>query len=835
MFEIVVNPDKLELNNGDPITVTDQLKITSATGRGVILSDSVQITLDPTTTEPNATSYVFSDDHTAMTLTIPDEHKATITYKVKFYSKQNTIGYENSVGTSGNFTISDGKNDLNLHQSNTGSATTYEFTLVKQDVQKTTYLENATFRLLYTEDNGKTYIPVKNGNEPVTFTTDANGKVIIKSENSNMWALNGGWHYRLEEIKAPDGYKTCKPIDFTIVTSEMADVPADGVYNGWEFYVYDEKNDVVTHPVEITKVDADTDTELAGATLRVTDKATMSTMAEWTTDGKSHTMELPAGIYTLTEITPPTGYDAAKPIDFEVGSDGTVKVNGDVTNVVKMKDTRVTKVTVSKLASDTGEALEGAVLQIIQDGKVIQQWTTGTESVSFNLPAGIYTLHEVSAPKQPNVYKELETDIEFEIDGDGNITITKGSAIAGNKASNGKFELKDLRVFNVPVKKTASDTKAALPGAQLEIWDVNHTRMLDSWTTTDTTHTVKLTEGTYTLYETFAPSGYLPATKITFTVNSDGTFQIGDDKVASINMVDTLIIGSVSIRKVDAADGKDLSDAHLVITDASNKIIAKWDTNGAEHPIENLKPGSYTLTEIKAPDGYDVAKEIHFEVDTDGKVYITDTNPKTLVGEDGIVMKDAKMPVTPTEYNVVIRKVGSDKTDANLSGATLEVKKEDGTLVDQWITGNTERTLKLEPGNYTLSETNAPEGYDVAADIKFTVTTDGKVTINDEEVKNLTVTMTDKKKQTSTPTPTPVVTPTPTPNTTTPTPTPAPTPKPTPVETPTPTATPAAPQQPATTIPRTADDYPLIPLVVAFLASGAALTLGLGKKRKRHN
>lgn len=927
-FEIVVNPDKLELNGGKPLTVTDQLKITSATGRGVILPDSVQIKLDPDNST-DATSCIFSDDHTAMTLTIPDGHKATITYKVKFYSKQNTIGYENSVGTSGNFTISDGKNDLNLYQSNTGSATTYEFTLVKQDVQKTTYLPNATFQLFYTEDNGQTYkaVTTKDGDN-VTFTTDTDGKVIIKSENSNQWALNGGGHYRLVETQAPDGYKTCSPIDFTIVTSEMTNIPADGIYNGQEIYVYDELNDVKTYPVTITKVDAGTGKELTGATLKVTNKDTVSTMAEWTTDGSSHTMELPAGTYTLEEITAPTGYEKAEKIDFVVTDENKVTVNGKEVTAVVMQDTRVTEVTVSKIASDTNAALEGAVLQIIQDGKVIQQWTTDTDNAKFKLPAGTYTLHEKSAPNENYL---LANDIDFKIDIYGNITVD-------NTASNGNFVLTDLRVFNVPVNKTASDTKTALAGATMQILDENGENVLDSWTTDGTAHTVRLTEGTYILHEEKAPDGYNKAQDITFTVNKDGTFKIGDngDTVTSIDMVDTLITGSVSIRKVDAADTtKDLSNAHLVITDANNKIIAEWDTDGTTrsisnltpgkytltetsapdgykvadpikftvendgkitvngkevttivmedvlitgsvsirkvdaddgmdlsgarlvitneetnetvadwntdgtaHPIKNLKPGSYMLTEIDPPKNYEKADPIHFEVDNKGDVYIKNGENRTLVGTDGIVMKDAKAPVTPptpptpTTFPVTIRKVGSDKLDANLSGATLAVKKKGGPLVEQWVTDSTVHTLKLEPDIYILYEVDAPDGYEKAAEIEFTVTTDGKLTINKKTVEILTVTMTDKKKQTSTPTPTPVVTPTPTPNTTAPTPTPAPTPKPTPVETP--TVTPAAPQQPATTIPRTADDYPLIPLVVAFLASGAALTLGLTKKRKHH-
>ena len=158
--------------------------------------------------------------------------------------------------------------------------------------------------------------------------------------------------------------------------------------------------------------------------------------------------------------------------------------------------------------------------------------------------------------------------------------------------------------------------------------------------------------------------------------------------------------------------------------------------------------------------------------------------------------------------------------------------KQDDKVIKEWTTDGTAHKLSLTAGTYTLCESEAPEGYEVAADIVFQVTDDGKLTINNETVEILTVTMTDKKKQT--PTPTPVVTPTPTPSTTTPTPTPTATPKPTPVETPAPTATPAAPK-PTATIPRTADDYPLIPLAIAFAASSAALGLGLGKKRRHHN
>ena len=632
-FKIVVNPDQLKLNGGNPITVTDALKITSPTGRGVILPDSVKITLEPNGGS-DTTTRAFSDDYTSMTLTVPDGRKATITYKVKFYSKQATISYKNSVGTSGSFTVSESSNDLHLYQSNIGTATTYAFTLVKQNTEKTEYLQGATFQLYQKVDG--TYIPVTSTNNSiVTFTTNSDGKASIRAKDSAEWALLEGESYRLVETQPPAGYKACAPIDFTIVTKVMESMPSDGVYNGETFYVYDERNNVDTHPVSITKVDAGTGEKLNGATLRVISKA-MTTMAEWTTGtaggDNPHTLYLPAGDYTLQEVTAPTGYEKANDIAFTVTDDGKVMVGGVEKTAVEMKDTRVTKVTVSKIASDTN---------------------------------------------------------------------------------------------------------AALPGAEMEIWNEYRTKKLDSWTTTDTAHTVSLTEGTYILHEAKAPDGYNKAENITFKVNQNGTFQIGNDTVESITMV----------------------DARIVVP-----------------------------------------------------------------------------PTPPTKTEITIRKVGSNNLDADLPGAKLAVKQDD-TVIEKWITDDTAHKLSLPAGTYTLCETEAPDGYEVAANIEFQVTSDGKLLINGQAVDTLTLTMTDKKKQTSTPTPvvTPTPTPstpTPTPSTTTPTPTPAATPKPTPVETPAPTATPAAPK-PATTIPRTADVYPLIPLAIAFAASGAAL--GLGKKRRYHS
>ena len=56
-------------------------------------------------------------------------------------------------------------------------------------------------------------------------------------------------------------------------------------------------------------------------------------------------------------------------------------------------------VIISKL-DDNGNFLPGAVLQLLDsEGLVVEEWTSGDDSIAFLLPAGTYTLHEVSAPE----------------------------------------------------------------------------------------------------------------------------------------------------------------------------------------------------------------------------------------------------------------------------------------------------------------------------------------------------------------------------------------------------------------------------------------------------
>ena len=76
--------------------------------------------------------------------------------------------------------------------------------------------------------------------------------------------------------------------------------------------------------------------------------------------------------------------------------------------------------------------------------------------------------------------------------------------------------------------------------------------------------------------------------------------------------------------------------------------------------------------------------------------------------------------------------VGITKYDATnskeLPGAHLEIKDENGQVIDEWISTEKQHVVKLKVGaSYRLTETTAPDGYAVAESITFTVDDNGEI------------------------------------------------------------------------------------------------------------
>ena len=355
--------------------------------------------------------------------------------------------------------------------------------------------------------------------------------------------------------------------------------------------------------VELSKTDITTGKELPGAHLRVID-GNANLIDEWVSGEKPHIIQkLVVGReYELIETIPADGYATAESVTFKVENTGEVQK-------VTMEDD-VTKVRISKSDITTGGEIPGAKLSIIDEaGKVVETWTSGKEPHYVEkLPVGKYTLREETAPAGYLVTEDVLFTVK-DIGVDQKV---------GMKDDFTKVEI------------TKSDITSGKPviGAKLVILNKDG-KEVESWVTEEKPHYIeKLPVGEYTLREITAPDGYLRAEDVKFTVKETGEIQ-------KVTMKDDYT--KVEISKQDITNSKEIPGAKLTIFDKDGKEVESWVSEEKPHYIERLPVGEYTLREVTAPDGYDVAEDVKFTVAETDEI-------------QHVVMKDApkKQPETPT-------------------------------------------------------------------------------------------------------------------------------------------------------------------------------------------
>ncbi len=138
-----------------------------------------------------------------------------------------------------------------------------------------------------------------------------------------------------------------------------------------------------------------------------------------------------------------------------------------------------------------------------------------------------------------------------------------------------------------------------------------------------------------------------------------------------------------------------------------------------------IQAGNYKLVETKTPAGYKKAADITFTVDEKGNVTDVSGTSEPLGANNELVMVDDQVSIK------IAKKAGSIVSGAPLSGAVLELIKQDGsteTVIQTITTDGKEVEIKgLAAGTYILREKTAPAGYEKAKDIIFTVTPEGSI------------------------------------------------------------------------------------------------------------
>ena len=438
-------------------------------------------------------------------------------------------------------------------------------------------------------------------------------------------------------------------------------------------------------------------------------------------DGKNKTdiIGLPDGTYTMTEVVAPDGYNKVS-TDFTFTiKNGVVDATGtteyDVSgNDITMKDGQKPSVTISKQAVGGGEELTGAVLKLTapagtdlskvkgsySDGSTAGIETSGNTitwtsdnakgGVTLaNLPAGVYTLEETTAP---DGFTKKTEEMTFEVGADGKVGTVNGLTKDDNKivmednTSKLTISKKDItgkqEVTGATLTLTLTnpdESGATLDDVTVENSIVgNRTEDSITWISGKTDAVLsKLPDGKYTLKET--GGAFTDAeTKKTYTViESTMTFTVENGVVTDTNAADNL-----NDKATEGYYYYDKTAGQILVCDAEavNVVpISKQDAaSGAEVAGATL--------EITAENVLDTTKLELSRTDKNGN--------KTVL-------------VKGTDYSI--------STD----GKTIQfVSGEDATI----ITG-------LPAGSYQLKETNAPDGYQLyTAEETFTIGTDGKVT-----------------------------------------------------------------------------------------------------------
>ncbi|WP_141546595.1 SpaA isopeptide-forming pilin-related protein [Bacillus wiedmannii] len=546
---------------------------------------------------------------------------------------------------------------------------TGQFEIVKVDAEdKAKVLSDAEFDVY------------KDGKKVETLRTDKTGKVISQQ-------LEPGT-YTLKETKAPQGYTLLKEeIEVVVEANKVVQVQVE--------------NAKELGSLQVIKKDAESGKVLEGAEFKLKNETGQVVGEAKTTnkDGVVKFENLVPGKYTLEETKAPEGYKAVE-VTVEVNVVANEVVKQEVMNEKVTGQFEIVKVD----ANDKAKVLSGAEFTVYKDGKKVAELKTDESGkvMSPKLPLGEYTVKETKAPEG---YKLSNKEWK--------VTIQNEKEVVKVEAENERI-LGSLQI----IKTDDKDQAKRLAGAEFTLKDPQG-NVVKEGITTDKSGIVKvdgLVPGEYTLEETKAPEGY-ELTKQVIHVTVDG------EKVIDVKVTNSKSLGQFEIVKVDAEDKtKVLSDAEFEVYKDGKKVETLRTDKTGKVISQKLEPGTYTLKETKAPQGYKLLKEeIEVVVEANKVVQVQVENAKEL-GSLQVIKKDAE----------------SEKV---LEGAEFKLKNETGQVVGEAKTTNKDGVVTFEnlvPGKYTLEETKAPEGYkalEVTVEVNVVANTVIKQEVLNEKVK----------------------------------------------------------------------------------------------------
>ena len=458
--------------------------------------------------------------------------------------------------------------------------------------------------------------------------------------------------------------------------------------------------------------------------------------------------ELPTGDYTVTEFSTLSDYTikSENPVKITVVRNQTATATfvnerdtgtGKVVKVWKQFDkmTATEQTEIEKNVYFTVTDSNGAYLKVKEsNGSYIYCGTQKTET-KFALKNGEFVIAEL--PTGDYTVTEFSTLSDYTIKSENPVKITvvrnqTATATFVNERDTGTGKV--VKVWKQFDKMTATEqteieknvyfTVTDSNGAYLKVKESNGSYIYCGTQKTETKFALKngefviaeLPTGKYTITEINNAEGYLPKTQVkTITVTKDAT--------ASAEFVNKVIVGNVTLTKVDEDYPENkLTGAVFTVYKSDKKTVVGTmkETETGVYSLEGLVYGEYYVQETKAPEYF--VRDVnfyYFQIVNDGEtveVYNDELGKGTFINSP----QKGEIKIVKTSYDNKVEGIHFEVTGKTYTGQTF--KKTYTTDKNGII-----RIKDLRAGEYTIHEVkdSASAGYLLPEDKQLTIDRDG--------------------------------------------------------------------------------------------------------------
>lgn len=613
------------------------------------------------------------------------------------------------------------------------------------------------FRVTGTAKTGQSY--------DQTFTTDAKGTITI----SNLRIGD----YKVIEVK------TGKTVGYITPANQAIEVKSNATTTATF------ENKPFGHIV-INKVDAKTGEKVTGATFGIYTDSTCKTVAKAYKSDTDSTLvnaeiiETATGVYTcnnlpissatgttyyVKELTAPEGYyldanahavtlktaNATVSVSNEIGkSDFNEYPYGHGAVIKEWKlDNGTADMTADEIAQMKAE-LEKSLYFTVKDSNGKYITATGADGVyTYNgesttefkyvlknstftiaeLPTGDYTITEYSTlldytiksenPVKITVVRNQTATATFVNERDtGNASIIKKWTNPNGLTTAQKAELEKNVYFTV--KNADGAYLKAVSKNGKYVYNGSQTAEARFMLTNSKFELTELPTGKYTITEINNAEGYLPKTQVkTITVTKDAT--------ASAEFVNKVIVGNVTLTKVDEDYPENkLTGAVFTVYKSDKKTVVGTmkETETGVYSLEGLVYGEYYVQETKAPEYF--VRDVnfyYFQIVNDGET-VEVSNDELGKGTFINSPQKGEIKIVKTSYDNKVEGIHFEVTGKTYTGQTF--KKTYTTDKNGII-----RIKDLRAGEYTIHEVKdeASAGYLLPEDKQLTIDRDGAMLV----------------------------------------------------------------------------------------------------------